>query len=411
MRRIAVIGAGIVGMSAALHLQRDGHRVSVLDPCAPGTMTSFGNAGGIVAGAVMPTSTPGLWKQVPAMLLDPMSPLRIRWQYLPRLAPWLLHFLRTGSRAQVEIVAQALSPLVSRAVAAHRELARLARAEDLVLPAGWLKLYETQASFAAGAHERAQMRACGAHFEVLGPEDIRQLEPGIARGFVRGLFQPDSAFAPDPGGLVRAYASRFVGAGGVVLPEEVRRVIPQRTGVRVATDRSTHAFDAVVVAAGAWSGRIARTLGDRVLLDTERGYHLNLERGAAAELRRPVFFVDRRFVLAPMHDGIRLTSGVEFAGLEAPPDFTRIRRLLPAARSVLPGLSDQVTREWMGRRPSTPDSLPVIGRSPGHPQVIYAFGHGHIGLTLGPLTGKLVADLAAGRPAELDLSPYRVNRF
>ena len=164
-------------------------------------------------------------------------------------------------------------------------------------------------------------------------------------------------------------------------------------------------FDAVVIAAGAWSKELARQVGDRVPLDTERGYHLNLEPGEAGELRRPVMFPERGFVLAPMLDGIRLTSGVELAGLNAPPDFSRIRRLLPAAREALPGLSDRVTRQWLGYRPSTPDSLPVIGRSPRSRAVFYAFGHQHLGLTLGPITGRLIAAAVAGRQPEFDLRP------
>jgi D-amino-acid dehydrogenase len=179
----------------------------------------------------------------------------------------------------------------------------------------------------------------------------------------------------------------------------------------VRSERGIRDFDAVVVAAGAWSGRLAARLGDRVSLDTERGYHLNLDPGEAGELRRPVVFPERVFALVPMQDGIRVTSGIELAGLEAPPDFSRIYKILPHARAALPGLGDRVNREWMGYRPSTPDSVPVIGASPRCPSVVYAFGHGHLGLTLGPATGRLVASVVAGRPAATDLAPYRPDRF
>lgn len=398
-------------MSAALHLQAQGHRVRVFDPRAPGTATSFGNAGGVVTGAVMPTSTPGLWKDVPAMLFDPMGPLRIRWRYLPRLMPWLVRFLRAGNPARVEAIARALGPLVARAYEAHRELARRVGAEDILHAAGWLKLYATEQSFAASQRERDLMSRCGAHFEVLAPADVAALEPGLARRYAKGLFQPQSGFVANPGRLVRRYAEHFASAGGNIVPAAVRGLhAAGGDTLRMDTELGIHALDLVVVAAGAWSARIAAGLGDRIPLDAERGYHLNIEAGTAA-LRRPVFFVDQRLVLAPMEDGIRLTSGVELAGLEAPPDFTRIRRLLPVARELLPGLSANVTREWMGHRPSTPDSLPVVGCSARHPNVIYAFGHGHLGLTLGPLTGRLVAQIAAGRDAEVDLSPYRPGRF
>lgn len=398
-------------MSTALHLQQAGHQVTVIDPRAPGSMTSFGNAGGIVTGAVMPTSSPGLWKQIPRMLLDPMGPLRIRWRYLPRLTPWLIRFLKAGSPGRIEPIARALWPLLARAYDEHRVLAQRAGADDIVRPEGWLKLYETEASFAASRGERELMERCGASIQILGPDEIHQLEPGLARRFARGMYQPDSGSVANPGRLVRTYAARFGADGGILLAEAVRRLACSHSGVEITTDLGIHRFDQVVIAAGAWSARLARTLGEHIPLETERGYHLNLERGNAAELRRPAFFVDRKLVLAPMEDGIRLTSGVELAGLDAPPDFTRIKRLLPSARELLPGLSETITREWMGYRPSTPDSLPVIGRSPRHAAVIYAFGHGHLGLTLGPVTGRLVASLATGSTPVFDLTPYRADRF
>lgn len=398
-------------MSAALHLQRAGRQVTVIDPRAPGTMASFGNAGGIVTGSVMPTSSPELWKQVPRMLLDPMGPLRIRWRYLPWLMPWLIRFLQAGRPERIEPTARALWPLVSRAYDEHRTLARMTGADDIVRPEGWLRLYEAESLFADSHVERELMERCGANIQILDPDEIHQLEPGLARRFARGIYQPDSGWVANPGRLVRTYAARFAADGGTLLPEAVRRLASGDGRVELTTDLDIHRFDQVVIAAGAWSARLARTLGERIPLETERGYHLNLARDAAVELHRPTFFVDRRLVLAPMEDGIRLTSGVELAGLEAPPDFTRIKRLLPSAREVLPGLSDTITREWMGHRPSTPDSLPVIGRSPHHPGVIHAFGHGHLGLTLGPVTGRLVASIAGGDALEVDLTPFRPDRF
>jgi D-amino-acid dehydrogenase len=409
--RIAVIGAGIVGVSCALRLQRDGHDVTLIDPRAPGTSTSFGNAGGIVTGAVVPNSTPALWRDIPRMLFDRDSAVRVRWRYLPRLAPWLIRFLLAGRHARVQAIADALQPLVSRAYDAHRELIALSGADDIVRPVGWLKVYETEAGFAGTGYDREIMQARGVRIDVLEPEEIRQLEPNLARRYVKGLFQPDSAFVASPYKLVQMHAAYFGRRGGDFAQERVRGIQPVDGGVRLDCELGIRDFDAVVVAAGAWSKELARQVGDRVVLDTERGYHLNLEPGAAGELRRPVVFPERGFVLAPMLDGIRLTSGVELAGLDAPPDFSRIRRLLPAAREALPGLSGRVTREWLGYRPSTPDSLPVIARSRRCSAVFYAFGHQHLGLTLGPITGRLVAALVAGRQPEFDLMPYRADRF
>jgi D-amino-acid dehydrogenase len=409
--RIAVVGAGIVGVSCALYLQRDGHDVTLIDPRAPGTATSFGNAGGIVTGAVVPNSTPGVWRDIPRMLFDRSSAVRMRWRYLPQLAPWLVRFLLAGRQKRVEAIADALQPLVSRAYDAHRELIAQSGADDLVRPVGWLKVYETEAGFAATHYNRQLMSARGVRLDVLGPDEIRQLEPGLAKHYVKGLYEPDSAFVALPHRLVQLHAAQFQRMGGRIAQERVRRVQPIEGSVRLDCELGIRDFAAVVLAAGAWSKELARQIGDRVQLDTERGYHLNIEPGNAGELRRPVVFPERGFVLAPMLDGIRLTSGVELAALNARPDFTRIRRLLPAARAALPGLSDRVTREWLGYRPSTPDSLPIIGRSSQCDTVLYAFGHQHLGLTLGPITGRLIAALLAGRQPEFDLTPYRADRF
>jgi D-amino-acid dehydrogenase len=409
---IAVVGAGVVGMSAALYLQRDGHRVSVIDARLPGTLTSYGNSGGIVVGAVTPTSTPVLWKQLPAMLLDPASPIRLRWRYLPRLAPWLARFLLASRPAQVDRSASALAPILAQAYEAHRELVALAGVPDVLRPVGWLKAYETEAGFAASALERQLMSRHGIKFDVLDADELRQLEPHLAPRFLKAIFQPDSGFVSHPWRLVDGYARHFAQVGGQFVQEHVRTLEPREGGgIRVRSERGIRDFDAVVVAAGAWSRPLAAQLGDRVSLDTERGYHLNLDPGEAGELRRPVVFPERVFALAPMEDGIRLTSGIELAGLEAPPDFSRIYKRLPHARAALPGLSDRVSREWLGYRPSTPDSVPVIGASPRCPAVVYAFGHGHLGLTLGPITGRLVASVVSGRPAGIDLAPYRPDRF
>lgn len=411
-KSIAVIGAGIVGLSAALYLRKDGHDVSVVDHRRPGTATSFGNAGAIVTSAIEPTSTPAVLRQVPRYLFDPASALRVRWSYLPQIAPWLIRFILEGRHSRVEHAAAALKPLLSAAYAAHLELAGLAGAADLLRPTGWLKLFRTRRGFEATALQRELMDKHGIRYEVLEPSEIHQLEPHLARIFFKGLYHGDSASIKLPHLLVEGYARAFVNAGGSLVHEHVQALkVLENGAVELRCDLGMRQFDKVVVAAGAWSKRFCRMMSDKVVLDTERGYHLNIDPGEAGEVRRPVCFPEDSFVLAPMEDGIRMTSGEELAGLDAPPDFTRIHRLLPRAREVLPGLSDRVTREWMGRRPSTPDSLPVISRSRKAPQVIYAFGHHHLGMTLGPITGRLVAQLVRGAEPEIDLGPYDISRF
>jgi D-amino-acid dehydrogenase len=409
---VAVIGAGIVGVCCALHLRNAGHDVTLLDPRAPGTATSFGNAGGIVAGSVVPNSTPALRRNLRRILLDPDSPVRIRWSYLPQLSPWLLRFLREGSDARVRQIARAMYPISIRAYDAHRELIALSGADGIVRPLGWMKVYATEEGFGDTRYDRDIMTANNVRFDVLQADDIRQLEPVLAQRFVKGLLMPDGAFVSSPYRLTQAYVAQFVRMGGAIVQERVRGIAPSPTGVTLDCELGYRTADAAVIAAGAWSKELVRHIGDRVMLDTERGYHLNLEPGKAGELRRAVVFADQGgFVLAPMQDGIRLTGGVELAGLHAPPDFSPIRRLIPRAQTMLPGLSDRVTRQWMGYRPSTPDSLPVIGRSPRTPHVYYAFGHQHLGLTLSAITGRLMAALVSGRQPEFDLSPYRIERF
>ena len=231
--RIAVAGAGIVGVSCALHLQRDGHNVTLLDPRTPGTATSFGNAGAIVTGAVVPNSTPALWRDIPHILFNRDSAVRLRWRYLPRLSPWLIRFLLAGRHTRVEAIANALQPLVTRAYAAHRELIALSHADGIVRPLGWLKVYETEAAFAGTRYHRDLMTARGIRLEILNQDEIRQLEPALAPRYAKGLYEPDSAFVASPHKLVQAHAAHFQRLGGNIAQERVRSVTPQANGVRL----------------------------------------------------------------------------------------------------------------------------------------------------------------------------------
>lgn len=412
-QQIAVIGAGLVGTASALALTAEGHRVTVFDPADPGAGTSSGNAGGIVTSAVVPTATPGLWRNLPRYLLDPMSPILLRWRHAPQAAPWLYHFLRASRLSEVERISQALAGILRPAFTAHQEMAALAGVPEMVVEDGWLKVFGTEASFAATALDRRLMAAAGVPFEVMGPDALAARLPHVARGELHcGLWHPGCGHVRNPRGLAAAWLKEAQGRGALHRRETLRRLQPRPDGVTVITGTGPAEFDRVVIAAGSWSGEILRQIGERVLLDTERGYHLGFETGTEALLPGPVYFADRRFVLTPMAEGLRLTSGVELAGLKAPPRYERIRKLVPLAREVLPGLAPRpVVREWMGYRPSPPDSMPVIGVSQRNPAVIHAFGHGHLGLTMSAITGQLVADLAAGRPPRVDLTSFAAERF
>ncbi len=413
-RSVAIVGAGVVGAATALALAVQGYRVTVIDHGEVGAGTSSGNAGGIVTGAVTPTATPGVLRSIPSYVFDRNGAAVLRPSYFFQVLPWLLRFIEAGRPARVAGIARALEPLVSGSMQAHLALADLSGARDLIRPVGWLKVYKSDAGFADTAFERELMTRHGVNFAILNAAEIADLEPGLnASSYTRGVFQPDSGFVNYPRALTNAYFEGARQRQAQYIQESVLELSPgQGGGVTIRTNRTTRQFDSVVVAAGAWSKQFAKQIGDSVCLDTERGYHISFGSTGNELLRRPVGFPEKHCVLSPMHDGISLVTGDELAGLTAPPDYRRVRALAPFARSVLPGLAEQaIQREWMGYRPSTPDSLPVIGRSPSCKNVFYAFGHGHLGLTLAAITAQLIASMVSDRPDPFDLSPYRIARF
>ncbi|MFQ6023596.1 MAG: NAD(P)/FAD-dependent oxidoreductase, partial [Acidiferrobacterales bacterium] len=357
--------------------------------------------------------TPELWRQIPRMLLDPLSPLMLRWQYLHRIAPWLLRFLAAGRRKRVEQTAAEMAPLVTPADKAHRALMKAHNIDGgLIRSGGVLKVFRDPRRLDATALERELLARHGIEVDVLDADGIHQLEPGLAHSFQSGLLYRDETFVPEPLVFTRAYADAFVSLGGRIQYETVRRFDMNADGPqKIVTDLGMHEVDRLVVAAGAWSRNIARMLGSDAPLDTERGYHLNVPWSDRITLNRPVFVVENYYYLCPMQDGVRVTSGAEFGGLDLPPDFRRIHRILQDARESLPGLDGEVTREWMGYRPSMPDSKPIICQSPHFDRVFFAFGHGHLGLTLSAVTGEAISDLIARRDSAIPLAPFHIDRF
>ncbi len=406
-----IVGAGIVGVACGLYLQRDGWKVTLIDRGSPGEGASKGNAGLIALSHATPMALPGIVRRVPGMLLDPDAPLAIRWRYLPRLAPWLIRFLRASTDAEVERICAALASLLHDALDAYRPLLELAGAGDLVHRRGLLYVYENERSFARARAEIELRRRFGVEVETVGPNEIRQLVPDLAPIFNRGAFYPACGHVVDPYRLVQVLAQALRREGGTVLCEDVVGFDLNDRGVRaVRTTAAAHPAEAVVVAAGAWSRSLARALGLRVPLDTERGYNVTVA-DPGIEPRLPVVSGDHLFGVTPMLDGVRLGGTVEFAGLKARPHPSRHALLMKVAKRLYPGLDVSRRTEWMGFRPSMPDSLPVIGASPRYTNAFLAFGHGHIGLTTAAATGRAIADLAAGRPTAFDLAPFRPDRF
>jgi len=411
-RDIAVIGAGIVGMSCALFLQRDGHRVTVVDPVDPGSdaQTSFGNAGSISMSSVMPTALPGIWRKLPKMLIDPTGPLAIRWRYLPTLAPFLLSFLRHTARGRVEENGRAIAALIRGVFEAYDTLVADTQTQDLIIRRGSLKVYKTDQSLANAAFERTLLAENGFEFEILNSDELRQLEPALAPIFKHAMYLPQSGGATDPGQLVRRFAETFAARGGAFhrAPASGFRFSGGSVSA-VVTETGDVAADTVVLAAGSWSRGLAKQLGAPVRLEAERGYHIMLAKPPVT-LQRFTMFADAQFALGVHDDGLRVTTGVEYASVDAPPDYRRIRALLPQVAESVRDLDISEQSIWMGRRPTLPNSVPMIGCSPRHANALFAFGHSHLGLTMGPVTGRIIADLVAGRDPGIDMTPYRVDR-
>jgi D-amino-acid dehydrogenase len=414
-RTVAVIGAGMVGIATASYLLRDGHDVVVIDPAPPGQGASFGNAGCFNPSSIVPIATPGTLRKVPGYLADPLGPLAIRWRYLPTLAPWLIRYIRAGAPGRIEAQAKALQSLLGPCLDALMPLVRDAGAEALVARNGILIAYRSDASWSGERLAWDIRRRNGTAWDELDADELRQFDPNLSRDYIRGRLIPGNGHSLNPGGLVAALADAVQRDGARML--RARATGFAFDGARlhaVITPEGEVAADAVIIAAGIHSKALAALAGDNVPLETERGYHMMILQPEVMP-RVPTTDADGKFVATPMEHGLRLAGTVEFAGIAAKPDWRRARMLLQQGAKLYPGLAlsydEARLSEWMGHRPSLPDSLPVLGPSRRSPDVFYAFGHGHVGMTGGPYTGRVMADLVAGRPAPIDMTPFRADRF
>lgn len=414
-QHVAVIGAGIVGAATAVELLRDGHSVTIIEPGDPGgeQAASYGNGTLLNPSSVIPMSSPGLWRKVPGYLADPLGPLTIRWSYLPRLAPWLWRFMRAGAtEARVAATARALRPLVLDAPKRHRRLAEEAGVADLMMRQGVLFVFPSRADFEAEALSWRLRAENGVRWLELPEEELRQREPSLDRRYKFAVLVEENGQCRDPGAYVNALVQHALASGATLrrawvtsLRIENGRLRAVRAGV-VDID-----CDKAVIAAGAFSKALAAEAGDRVPLETERGYHVVIE-NPGIEPRYPIMPSDGKMACVMTPQGLRLAGQVELAGLAAAPNWERAEVLRKFARQVFPGLSEQSrTKHWMGHRPSTPDGLPCIGPASGCADVLHAFGHGHVGLTAAAATARLVADLVSGKPPSIDPAPYSATRF
>lgn len=408
---VVVIGAGIVGLACAYHLVRDGQAVTVVDREPEGDRASFGNAGGIAVTEVLPASVPGLVWRVPGWLIDPLGPLSIRPAHAPRLVPWLVRFLRSGRPAEMRRIAGAIAALNHAVLGDLRPMLQAIGLERDLRPDGCLTVYRSEAASVLDSWAWALQDELGMPGERLTGDQARELEPALSSTIAAAVFQPQWAQLADPRRLVERLAAWLQEQGVALRRGEARALEPSAAGVRVQlSGGETVEAKRVVVATGAWSRALAKSVGDPVLLESERGYNTTIT-VPRIKLGRQVTFAEAKFVASPLDPGLRIGGAAEFAGLDAPANFARSKALATLAERYLPGLETAGGTAWMGQRPSTPDSLPVLGPSPRAPAVLYAFGHGHLGLTQAATTGRITADLVAGRDPGLAVEPYSIARF
>ena len=406
-----VVGAGIVGICSALWLQRTGFRVTLIDRDPPGEGCSSGNAGNLGIASCVPPAVPGILARVPRLLIDPAQPLSIRLGHFPKALPWFVRFARASGRERAMRITAARASLLARVFDAYAPLTAEAGAEDLIERTGWLAVYEKRDPLTGEAFEFEMRRRFGVEMTVLSGDEAREMEPALGPIASSAVYYPRNGRTVNPLRLTQVFARHFVGSGGVLLREAARAItVGGDARPRVVTDAGEHAADRLVLAAGVWSKSLAGGLGSRIPLEAERGYHTMMP-DPGVTVRRPLAFADRGVAIATMEHGLRVSGIAEFADPDAAPDYRHADRVLGHARELIPGLNADGATRWMGCRPATPDSLPVISRSPRHPTVLFAFGHGHLGLTFAAVTGQLIAELAAGRPTSVDVSPFRADRF
>lgn len=419
MKHAVLIGAGIVGACTAIELQRDGWQVTLLDPGPPGgeQAASFGNGAWLSSSSIVPVAHPGLWRRVPGYLIDPSGPLTIRPQALPGLTPWLTRFLWAGATVpRVERTARALRALVGDAPARHRALAGEAGVADLIAQRGLLYVFPDRDAFARDSLSWRLRHDNGVTWHELDADALHQQEPSLGRQYQFGVLVPDGGHCADPGGYVAALMAHARASGATLVQAAATGFDAGRTLRAVHTTAGSIACDAAVIAAGARAGSLATALGDRVPLRSERGYHVTIDPGGVPMPRLPLMPSDGKMsVTLLQQDGrprLRVAGQVELAHIDDAPDWRRATILRGWAQRLFPALApDSPVQNWMGHRPSIADGLPVIGLARRCPDVAYAFGHGHVGLASGPVTGRLVADLLGGRVPTIDPAPYDPDRF
>jgi D-amino-acid dehydrogenase len=406
-----VLGAGIVGTSVALHLAKRGLSVTLVDKRGPGEETSYGNTGVIVGASVFPTGFPRSLPKLIQIALKRAPEANYHMRDLLRIAPWLLSYYGFSTEEKLKESAVRIRPLMSRSVAEHKALLEESGAMKYLRENGWITLYRSDAVFGAMQSQLAFGATLGVAANELDTAATLALEPSLAPVFRHALLWPDVSSLSNPLMVTRAYAARFGALGGRFVNGDARSLRRADGHWRVETNDGPVDAPAAVVALGPWSTDVLRPLGIEIPLGFKRGYHRHYRAKGIATLSRPVIDIEYGYALTPMEQGIRLTTGAEFASRDAAPTPVQFDRVLPHAKALFPLGAPSEPTTWLGRRPNMPDSLPVVGRAPGQNGLWLAFGHGHWGLTLGPVTGRLIAEMMTGAAPFTDPAPYRAERF
>jgi D-amino-acid dehydrogenase len=406
---VVVLGAGIVGVSAAYAARQQGLSVVLVDRREPGSETSYGNAGILSSGSISPLNNSSLWNALPKYLTNRHAALRWNIGWTLRNADWVIQFLANAIPSRTRPRASALHGLIGASLKLHRDWIVKAGAANRIRETGWLKAWRSDATDAA-KREQALLTEFGIESQLLDRQAISALEPSIVPIYKVGLLHTQTASVDSPGNVVKAYAKMLAGEGGEIRQSEIKAIVPADGGWRVVLDDATLIARHVVVALGPWSADILRPLGYRVPLAFERGYHREFKPNPARSLQRPIHDADGSFLMTPMEQGIRVTSGVELTDRDAPSSFAQIDAVEPMAREVVE-FGAQVGDTWRGSRPTLPDSLPMIGPAPRHAGLWLAFGNQHIGFTTGPATGAAIAAMIKGMPPPYDVTAFAPSRY
>ena len=410
-KHIAVIGAGIVGISAAVALQRRGFAVSLIDRKEPARETSYGNTGVITRYAITPANDPSIWKVLPTYLRNDHPAMRYRPTYVAANLAWFIRFLAGATAANTAPRSKALDVLLDLSCRLHREWIIEAGSSERFRDNGTLKLWRNESNRAKVEASHRAMAKIGLDAPVLDRQDISALEPDIAPIFALGLFNKHNASVNNPGKVGSAYAAMFAAHGGKIIQDECRR-LEQCDGEawKIHLTTATITVDAVVLALGPWSADVLKTLGYNVPLAFERGYHQEFRSPKDRKLSRPIYDCDNYYLMTPVENGIRVTTGVEFAHRDAPSNYSQRDAVVPRAREIIP-FGEPIAEPWRGSRPTLPDCLPVIGEAPRHKNLWLGFGHQHIGFTTGPATGHILAGMIAKQDPPFNVSAFRPERY